>query len=398
LEKGLLRFSVKKPLSSASAIRWFKTHGANKFGLDKETIPDRIKWVDDNHEFITAIAADPLAAYGWTEADDPVQFLAWAIEYGHWTADPGGFVSALPMSQDGTCNGLQHFSALMCDAVGGAAVNLIPGPAPRDIYSDVAVRVIERLDEAAPSPIRDGWLGHMNQHPKAQRKITKRPTMTLPYGSTRFAASTFIADYIEDRSTPPLIEIEPAEWGNAANYLSHTVWASLGEVVVKAMEVMEWLKGWAKHASQTDKGVRWVTPSGLNVTSEYEGMKVRTVKSVAFKTRIRLYEPAGKDDLKKIMNAVAPNFVHSLDASHMAAVVAQAELEGMTMATIHDDFGVHAADTERFQEIIRQKFVEQYDGNTLLMDMQMRTGYSVPPPPLGDLNLKDVIDSVYFFA
>jgi DNA-directed RNA polymerase len=40
-------------------------------------------------------------------------------------------VSHLPVHQDGTCNGLQHYAALGGDRLGAEAVNLLPGDAPR---------------------------------------------------------------------------------------------------------------------------------------------------------------------------------------------------------------------------------------------------------------------------
>lgn len=397
LEKGLLRLSSGKPLSSVLSTFWFKVHGANKFNLkidgkkmERFPLARRLQWVDDNHEQLVRMGSDPLGELGWTEAESPVQFLAWVIEYAEWSRDPDNFRSHLPIGQDGTCNGLQNFSALMCDPIGGAAVNLVPADAPRDIYSDVAERVVELLQEAAQDGMRDGWLLH-----GVTRDVTKRPTMTLPYGVTRFATSTFIREFMEDEGFP---EIPADQWGEAANYLSYKVWEALGETVVKAVEVMDWLKGWAKHAVQNERPVSWVAPSGLHVVSEYEAVAAKTVKSVAFKTQIKLYKPSGKDDLKKTMNAVAPNFVHSLDASHMAAVVARAEAEGMQIVTIHDDFGVHAEDTERFHAIIREEFVAQYEDNTILEDMAASTGYDVPPPEKGDLNIRDVLRSTYFFA
>ena len=84
----------------------------------------------------------------------------------------GEFISRLPVSVDGTCNGLQHLSMLMRDEVGGKATNLIPGEGPQDIYQQVA-------DEA------NRLLGQS----KVSRKMAKRPTMTLPYGSTQRATS-----------------------------------------------------------------------------------------------------------------------------------------------------------------------------------------------------------------
>ena len=393
LEKGVIHLAEGRPIRTEAGLKWFKVHGANKWGLDKETLENRVKWVDENHEFILSIGREPQAYLGWADADTPVQFLAWAIEYAGYHDSPAAFVSRIPLGQDGTCNGLQNFSALMYDPVGGSAVNLTPSDAPRDIYADVAQRVMELLREKPQDKLRDAWLAH-----GVNRKITKRTTMTLPYGCTRFACSTFVNDDYLVRERPK--EFDPADYGEAANYLSNIIWRALDDVVVKAREVMEWLKGWAKHAAANGYPVAWTAPNGLRVVSEYQRMKMVQVKSVAFRqTVIKLYKPDdGTPDLTKIANAVAPNFVHSLDASHLDRVVLRAHAEGMHPVTIHDDFGVHADDTERFHQIIREEFVAMYRDNTILLDMAHATGYGKPPPAVGTLSLDLVLKSPYFFA
>jgi DNA-directed RNA polymerase len=322
-----------------------------------------------------------------------VQFLAWVLEYAEWSRDPAGFVSRLPVSLDGTCNGLQNFSALLRDEVGGKAVNLIDGPKPNDIYADVARRATELLYSMPASRLRDAWLAH-----GLNRKVTKRTTMTLPYGCTRYACSEFIAkDYLEVERPK---EIALGDYGEAANFLSHVVWAAIGDVVIKAREAMEWLQGWATHAAKNGHRVQWTSPSGLRVTSEYEKERRKEVKSVAFKTRITLYAPEhGKMDVRRIANAVAPNYVHSLDAAHLARVVNAAHKHGMTIAAIHDDFGVHAADTAAFGRIVREEFIRMYsDPAASLQALADATGYDVPPPAPGMLDLNNIAESTYFFA
>jgi DNA-directed RNA polymerase len=149
-------------------------HGANLFGYDKAALAERIDWVSERQELIARTAHDPFADRWWTEADKPWSFLSWVMEYGAYLDGGDGFVSTLPVSVDGSCNGLQHFSAMLRDPVGGAAVNLVPSDRPSDIYQRVADVVIEKLqrDGAArstPSPIKpralrsaafygDGWL------------------------------------------------------------------------------------------------------------------------------------------------------------------------------------------------------------------------------------------------
>lgn len=392
LEKGLIRFAGGKPLATPEAVWWFKAHGASKYGLDKISFENRVRWVDEQHETLLAIADDPVGRREWTEADCPVQFLAWVLEYADWARNGEVFVSRIPVSLDGTCNGLQNFSALLRDEVGGKAVNLLDGPKPNDIYADVAAVATRLLERMPPSPHRDAWLAH-----GLSRKVTKRTTMTLPYGCTRFAASEFInKDYLEVEKPQ---QIALADYGDAANFLSHVVWAAIGEVVIKAREAMEWLKGWATHAAKNGHRVEWTTPTGLLVRSEYNKERRVEVKSVAFKSRITLFRPDEDSlDTRRIANAIAPNFVHSLDASHLTRVVNAAHRRGMTPAVIHDDFGVHAADTAEFSRIIREEFVRMYADSNILQRLADATGYTVQPPQPGLLDINNILDSRYFFA
>ena len=45
------------------------------------------------------------------------------------------------VSQDGSCNGLQHYAALGRDDAGAKSVNLFPLDSPADVYSEVVALV-----------------------------------------------------------------------------------------------------------------------------------------------------------------------------------------------------------------------------------------------------------------
>jgi DNA-directed RNA polymerase len=55
--------------------------------------------------------------------------------------EPLEFLSNLPVHQDGTCNGLQHYAALGGDETGASQVNLDVTDRPSDVYSHVAQMV-----------------------------------------------------------------------------------------------------------------------------------------------------------------------------------------------------------------------------------------------------------------
>ena len=57
---------------------------------------------------------------------------------------PENFISHIPVHQDGSCNGLQHYAALGRDEYGGTYVNVVPGEAPQDVYSEIATLVEEK--------------------------------------------------------------------------------------------------------------------------------------------------------------------------------------------------------------------------------------------------------------
>ena len=59
------------------------------------------------------------------------------------------FESSLPVHQDGTCNGLQHYAALGGDDRGARQVNLSAADRPSDVYTHVGDMVEKLLAEDA---------------------------------------------------------------------------------------------------------------------------------------------------------------------------------------------------------------------------------------------------------
>lgn len=59
---------------------------------------------------------------------------------------PTDYACSLPIHQDGTCNGLQHYAALGGDLKGALQVNLDVGDRPADVYSGVASMANEVID------------------------------------------------------------------------------------------------------------------------------------------------------------------------------------------------------------------------------------------------------------
>ncbi len=403
LQKALLRFAKGKPLETEASLRWFHIHGANKWGFDKATLSERFMWAHERRELWLHIAADPINHREWTEADSPLQFLAWVLEYAQWVQSPETFVSHLPVSMDGSCNGLQNLSAMLRDEVGGEATNLTKNTTMQDIYRKVADASLLRLKEmvledAALDGIRQRWIAH-----GVARGVVKRAVMTTPYGVTARSATDYvIEDYLKKVENP----FSKEEYRHAAAVLMKAVWPAIGDVVVKGRQCMDWLRKSARIIAQTfmpdeDPVIWWTTPSGFIASQAYYEMDVHRINTkLAGCAKIRVLTENDTPAVSEHASGMAPNFVHSMDASHLHLVAAAAGDSGRidALAMIHDDFGTHAADAELLFSLIRSKFVEMYEEHDPVMSFAMQYPAVPMPPTRGSLDIREVLESDFFFS
>lgn len=397
LQKALLEFSDGKPLLTQGAKDWFCITGANRFGYDKEDLPSRVAWVQENREEILASAVDPISNQWWLKSKKPLQFLAWCFEYADWEVFGDMFLSRVSAGMDGSCNGLQNFSAMLRDEVGGKATNLVPMPKPQDIYGKVGEVTTVLLLEVPPDPLafHNRWLAH-----GINRDLVKRSVMTLPYGSTRFSCADFIMqDYLGEGLIP---EFDEMEYAKAAQYLSKFVWRAIGDVVVKAREAMEWLQ--VSAAELIDAGesrICWVTPTGFPVVQVYWEEKVHQINTkLCGRAKLWVRTEVDTPDKRRHRNGISPNFVHSLDASHLTAVTNACTARGIRdLHMVHDDFGCHCADAPALYEVIRQEFVRMYEEHHPMEEFQQRYPQCTGPlPSQGRLDIRKVLESPFFFS
>lgn len=398
MQKGCLQFAEGKPVDNPTALRWFRINGANLWGFDKAHPDEREAWYVEHHDLIMASAADPMSNDGWTEADNPCQFLAWCFEYAALHNNPEGFLSYLPVYLDGSCNGLQHFSAMLRDEIGGAATNLIYSPVMQDVYMRVA-RKVEDLMRAELTPVAMAvkWLTL-----GIPRTAVKRSVMTTPYGVTKGTATKNVRkDFLIAGLAGTLFS--PEEYKEASKVLMEYTWKAIGEVVVKSREAMDWLHkaGWqlAKKADE-DTCIFWPTYSGFLASQAYfepEEHKINTVMYGFYKLTIVTESPRASPS--KNGTALAPNFVHGCDASHFTITCNEFHDQVSTpvLAAVHDAYGTHAADTEELYHMIRRTFVRMYSEYDPLAVFAEYNHITAPLPEKGSLELDEVCRSLYFF-
>jgi DNA-directed RNA polymerase len=285
---------------------------------------------------------------------------------------------------------------MLRDEVGGKATNLVNASKPSDIYDEVALVVKAKL-RSSPTDTAARWLAF-----GITRSTTKRPVMTLPYGSTQQSCREYLLQsYLEAKGSV----FDKTELIEAINYLTKIVWESIGEVVVAARSAMAWLQTVSSILAKKNLPIEFTSPSGFVIHQDIKQIETHIVKTVLCgRTRIHIGTPTDKIDVLRQRNGIAPNFVHSCDAAHLVGTLLLAKAAGIThVAAIHDDYGVHACDTQAFAGMIRTAFVEQYSENVLLrLHTELSTHYpdiKLPlPPEYGTLDIREVLTSDYFFG
>ena len=408
--RALLQFANVVPIGDAEGADWLAIHGANCFGLDKASFAERLAWVDAHDDPIRAVAADPLGSSLWTRAERPWQFLAFCFDWAGYRREGHAWLSALPVQMDGSCNGLQNFSAMLRDEIGGAAVNLLPSERPADIYQLVADAVSPRISadagsaDPAVAAVAALWAGRVD------RGVCKRPVMTLPYGATRIG----FRDQVYEDTVRPLIEADPAggfaDRGRAAaNYLADVLWDGVGAVVVAARAAMDWLQAVARIVAALDRPIAWTTPAGLPVQQSYrrEGVTILalTFQKVRLELAVATRAADRPIDRRRQQAGISPNWIHSLDAAHLQRTVLRCAEEGLrSFSLIHDSYGTHAGNAWLLARTLREEFVRMYRDHDVLAEfrdalLRRFPGLELPPlPAKGGLDLARVLDSPFFFA
>lgn len=447
MTKGILQASKGEPVGE-EGIEWLMIHGANTAGVDKVPFPERKQWVRDHEELILAIAKDPLNVTDWMSMDSPFCFLAFCFEWAGVVKDGPNHISALPLAFDGSCSGIQHFSAMLRDERGGRAVNLIPSDSVQDIYKIVSDEVeialqwdlkygtddwtevlvdevtgeIKEVRRLGTKTLATAWLTY-----GMSRKVTKRSVMTLAYGSKAYG----FADQVREDIVKKAIDNDEGHMftspGEASRYMAGKIWDSVSVVVVAAVEAMNWLQKAAKLLASEVKckktkeilkpamPVYWTTPDGFPVWQQYTINPTRRI-DLMFLGDVRIQATVmmrdngtSKINARKQESGISPNFVHSQDGSHLRKTVVHGhDNHGIRFfALIHDSFGTIASKAGAMFRAVRETMVETYENNDVLADFreqfmeQLHESQLDKMPELpkkGTLNIRDILKSDFAFA
>ncbi|RVX70675.1 hypothetical protein B0A52_05325 [Exophiala mesophila] len=409
--RGLLLFDRGRQLG-ADGLRWLKIHLANVYGYDKANLDERAAFLTEHLDDVYDSVRNPLdGKRWWLTAEDPWQCLATCFELvgALESPDPAAFVSRLPVHQDGSCNGLQHYAALGGDIAGAKQVNLEPGDRPSDVYTGVCelvkASIKEDIEKGDPvAKLLDG---------RVTRKVVKQTVMTNVYGVTFLGAMRQVRKQVE--ALMPDLEAAQVS-GRAANYIAKKIFHGLGTLFSGAHHIQYWLGDCAnrisssispaqlekiyaqaygpgkttveKSTNRSKKGskvilesgvfrssVIWTTPLKLPVVQPYRMVKGQSIQTAL--QNITLNQPSVADAVnkRKQLQAFPPNFVHSLDATHMVLSALKAEELGISFSAVHDSFWTHAADVNTLNTLLREAFIRMHSEDIigrLSAEFQMR--------------------------
>lgn len=377
--KAACQFAEFKKLGT-TGFRAIALHTANVCGMDKVSINKRVAWVRDNWDTIMNIETHRCIRKQFKGADvfqalvacKELQRLA-QLE-GEWSEK----TSNLVCHQDGTCNGLQHMAAITGDRKTAIAVNCVASgydEEPKDVYGIVAK---EALKYAAGIPL--DMIG------KYGRDMSKNPVMVTSYGASESTIVSNTASFLKRKS----------EDATSAQEVGEAYLEAISNVAGAVTQLTDALVTRVSYAVEAGKKkFTWLTADGFLASTVYHDDEQLAVRVGLFHVRKRNVGKAPLD-ARKTAQAMAPNFVHSIDSTHLRMTVNACDHE---LVTVHDSIGSHPCDYFETARMVREKFALVHNCYDALGDLC--EGMDQPKPEFpreGDYNAREALESVYIFS
>lgn len=344
----------------------------------------------------------------WLKADKPYCFMACAEILMRYYDDPTQPLPAFtPL--DGRCSGLQHWSAVLATDAITNRLGMEPEEAHDglDIYEFVALMFSKELPEELATLVN--------------RKLCKKPVMTFAYSATRMSSMDNVADILGEESQWKRDKVTgEGKWVVVKEGLPRHETANLGsklfnktnEILLPIVEGVEYLQECVKiimlHIDSPE--IVWATLDGYECKQRCyrkEELKVRVVDSLGRTHSVTLQVPQldmyGQKvpSITKAQSGIGPNFIHSLDATHLRMVAMRLAELGLPAIWIHDSFAVHSNHRKTLYKIIVEEFIKLYNRNHLLDIKKLwEEAYKVTlpdPPTLGKWDIKSLVNCPRFF-
>lgn len=375
---------------------YLSEQGLDDISVDKMTLHDRYLWTINNLGLVESVSE----FNALMDCEKPVAFLAVAHEIVNYNKAKKlgiAYSSSLPVPIDGSNNGWQHLGAISKDTQTGELVGLVPVDIQRDFY----VRTAQKLIEITKDDHRSEILASMPMK-KIRKGISKRGSMTRAYSAGAMKiAENMVNDLRKEGYDYDYAITEKDCVGFSRDLIKAIELVCPGPL--KTMKFLQHIAAAVLEAGHTN--ISWYTPSGFFVHYEKYYEKIEKVKGtiVGVGKRDQVYHVgmsvSDKPDPRGFACGISPNYIHSLDASHMAKVIDRWEGD---FGAVHDSFSTHPSDVEALCELTKDVFIEMYDSENYFnkIEQSIVTKYEseVEQPALGVLDIQGIKQSDYFFA
>jgi DNA-directed RNA polymerase len=433
--RSMFRFAKGAPIGERG-LYWLRVSTANQFNEDRKIsrlpFDERVEWTERNMDRIRAIAENPKVGLRWREsaedykpgvkaitgswleeAADPFQFIAHCRELVAATNDPE-FNTTLPLPLDASNSGAQHYSLLARDLAGAELTNLVGTGEVRDLYEDIVRRINDHIavmiDEGDEADRRRAmW---WNAQDFINRKHIKALIVAAIYGQGDEKRREKIFEELRDIELNLIADgyktddCDEVRWRRLRKEdlpEGHLEW--LEEAFSKALTlalpgfvpIRDFLRDTAK-ALAPKNVLRWPSPSGVPICNRYWQREEHSkqVYLGAHKIRHKIadgYLPIL--DIGGCVRGAAPNFIHSLEASHLAFVALGCKAaERIPLATVHDTFATLGPDVDEMRTIWLRELRVMYENENLLQsiydDARKVTAALPSVPKRGEFELEQV--------
>jgi DNA-directed RNA polymerase len=296
---------------------------------------------------------------------------------------------------------------LMRDAALAKATNVFSGDQPRDIYTEVANIVKERMFETpkknkvltdAPEVETLNVISFLRRFPDlVDRNMGKSVVMIIPYGAGKEKYQQEIAKILINKIAPKKSRAKHGDV-STSRHVDEILGFFRGNTDVPLEQPAVAVRRWIRHhvsshlaahfreavsvhfpAIDTFKNrlgkaikpltkagipVMWVAPSGMPIIQddftplEFPGVEV---SFPGFRKAFTHKELSEEIAPKQQAQGILPNFIHSMDAAHLVKTVNLARERGIhSISTVHDSYASHACHVDLLGKCIREAFCLLY--------------------------------------
>ena len=234
------------------------------------------------------------------------------------------------------------------------------------------------------------------------RSFVKKPVMTESYGSSTAGKAKKILEDLEGIGV--LSKLDEDSRYNVAFQLTKVLEKALTSVSDSPQKYKKWMKSYAKDIGKTNSAIKWKTPLNLEIEQvEFKAKKVKVSIGKGRKVEFKVY--SDDIDTNSHSKGLSPNYIHSLDATHLMMTINGLKQVGINdVITVHDSFATHANDVGKMSKVLRKAFVALHKKEILeelteffyeSFEVEKK---DIPYVDEEGFNLEDIMESEYFFA